>query len=182
MPDDVPPGFWTRDDSRHGGPVLPLWESVWCEPFTRGFAEAFARWGYLGDGIAGTVVDGWFYLGMRPLSDPGLVPVRCARAVEAAAGDEHLAAVRDWLEVVGPGFERRRRGVVAAEPGSAAQVEAAVGLVRDLVRTRFAAIGVHELVVEWVLQAQEQLGWDARRALALAASADRGAGSTWRSW
>lgn len=175
MTDQPPPGFWARDNSRHGGPVLPLWESVWCEPFTRGFAEAFARWGYLGDGLAGTVVDGWFYMSMRPLSDPGLAPLRCERAAAAAAADEHLAAVYDWLEVVGPGFERRRVAIAAAESGSAAQVETAAALVRDVVRTRFAGIGIHEVVVEWVLQAQERLGWDARRALDLVVPAGRGA-------
>ena len=100
----VPPGTWTRDESHQVVPMVPLWASVWCEPYTRGFADAFARWGYLGEGLAATTIDGWGYVSFRPLADPGLVPVRIARAAEAAARDEHLAAARDWAEVTGPGF------------------------------------------------------------------------------
>lgn len=165
--DDVtaPPGFWARDTDHQTGPMVPLWSSVWCEPYTRGFAEAFARWGYLGEGVAAVAIDGWCFIGFRPLADPGLVPVRIARAAEAAAADEHLGAARDWAEVTGPGFERQLRRLAADRgPGRFEQV---ARLVRELVRARFATTpGVQELVVEWVLRAGERHGWSAERALA----------------
>ena len=152
--------------------MVPLWASVWCESYTRGFAEAFARWGYLGDGLVAVPIGGWCYVGFRPLADPGLVPVRIARAAQAAADDEHLHAARDWAEVTGPGFERQlRRLATGAGPG---RLEGAVRLVREVVRARFATTcGVQELVVEWVLQAGERLGWSPERALALAAGPPR---------
>ena len=169
-----PAGFWTRE-AMIPGPIVPLWASVWCEPYTRGFADAFARWGYLGDGVAAAVIDGWMYGSFRPLSDPGLVPVRIARAQEAAEADEHMAAARDWLQVAGPGFERRRRRLDGDPAGSADcadRVDDAARLVRDLVRARFATIaGVQEPVTEWVLHAGERLGWPPERALALVTDA-----------
>ncbi|GEC19445.1 hypothetical protein PHY01_17280 [Pseudonocardia hydrocarbonoxydans] len=168
----VPPGHWARDTDHQTGPMVPLWASVWCESYTRGFAEAFARWGYLGDGLVAVPIGGWCYVGFRPLADPGLVPVRIARAAQAAADDEHLHAARDWAEVTGPGFERQlRRLATGAGPG---RLEGAVRLVREVVRARFATTcGVQELVVEWVLQAGERLGWSPERALALAAGPPR---------
>lgn len=171
----VPPGFWARDADHQTGPMVPLWESVWCEPYTRGFAEAFARWGYLGDGVAAVSIGRWCFGGFRPLADPGLVPVRIARAAEAAATDEHLSAARDWAEVTGPGFERQLRRLAAAAPDHGpGRLEGTARLVREAVRVRFAATpGVQELVVEWVLQAGERYGWNAERALALAAGPPR---------
>lgn len=174
----VPPGSWARDADHQTGPMVPLWASVWCEPYTRGFAEAFARWGYLGEGIAAVPIGGWCFVGFRPLADPGLVPVRIARAAEAAAADEHLRAARDWAEVTGPGFERQLRRLAAeagpGRPEGAGRLEGAARLVRELVRVRFATTsGVQELVVEWVLRAGERHGWSAERALALAAGPAR---------
>ncbi|MHA6784594.1 PEP-utilizing enzyme [Pseudonocardia saturnea] len=171
----APPGFWARDTDHQTGPMVPLWASVWCEPWTRGFAEAFARWGYLGEGMVAVPIGGWFFAGFRPLADPGLVPVRIARAIEAAATDEHLRAARDWAEVTGPGFERQLRRLAAADrDGGPGRLEGAARLVREVVRVRFATTpGVQELVVEWVLQAGERHGWSAERALALAAGPAR---------
>jgi phosphohistidine swiveling domain-containing protein len=169
----VPPGYWARDTDHQIAPMVPLMASVWCEPYTRGFADAFARWGYLGDGVAAVSVAGWCFVGFRPLADPGLVPVRIARAVAAAAADEHLGAARDWFEVTRPGFERQRERLAAADAGPG-RLEGAARLVREVVRVRFAVTsGVQELVVEWVLQAGERYGWSAERALALAAGPAR---------
>lgn len=164
----VPPGFWVLDDHA-GSPPGALTSSVFDEPFTEGFADAFARYGVLGDRLAHIVVDGWPYVGFQPLTDPAEIGRRIELTVSTDLLELLQVRAQGYLERVDR-LEAERSEVLASLHGLddaalAGQIVGIAGRVRELVRDRFGDVPVGSLAAEYVWAAAEQLGWDETTAL-----------------
>lgn len=145
-------------------------DSLWSEPFTEGFRSCFARYGVLGEGMDAIIVDGWFYTGFRPLTDPVQIGERVGISVstdliefarsEAVSFLDRLADLEAERRELRSGLERLdwtalgQRWVLVARR------------LQEIVADRFANVAIGALVAEYVMAAGELLGWDDATAVA----------------
>ena len=69
---EVPgPGHGTRARSHFPASITPTLQAMYPDGFNRGFAETFADWGVLLDGITSVYVNGFEYSQAVPFDAPG---------------------------------------------------------------------------------------------------------------
>lgn len=155
---DEPPLFWTLADHTDQ-PSSALFESMWIEPFNRGFAEGFARYGVLAAGIRGQIIDGWLYMAFVPLTEPAAFGERIGYLQSTDVLADLRAAAEAALGRL-PEYEARRRSLGAnLESLTDEELSLRVGQIADaageFVVERFAGVPISALGGEFGLAAEE---------------------------
>lgn len=155
---DEPPLFWTLADHTDQ-PSSALFESMWIEPFNRGFAEGFARYGVLAAGIRGRIIDGWLYMAFVPLTEPAAFGERIGYLQSTDVLADLRAAAEAALGRL-PEYEARRRSLGAnLESLTDEELSLRVGQIADaageFVVERFAGVPISALGGEFGLAAEE---------------------------
>ena len=69
---EVPgPGSWHQARAHFPASITPTLQAMYPDSFNRGFAETFADWGVLLDGITSVYVNGFEYSQVVPFDAPG---------------------------------------------------------------------------------------------------------------
>jgi rifampicin phosphotransferase len=89
---DAPgPGPWRQDRAHLPASISPMLQAAYPDGINRGFAETFAAWGIVLDGITWTCVNGFPYLQLLPFDAPGPDGPRTPDYRRSGLREPHLA-------------------------------------------------------------------------------------------